>query len=171
MLLTQKLLHLSIVCCIWKDKNLEFKTQFYIFSCFTELYGANARSSFNWKRHWRNLLVLKPELPDFFLTQYTKMGWNIPNCLNVLNGHNIIQMAVEFTFRGPPKFSQIGLFGLIMYHLATLHPNGEFEHHFCSNGAVSTLATANSGLHLVAAFYKLCLVPILQPYPFVHRTT
>jgi hypothetical protein len=37
------------------------------------------------------------------------------------NGHTIYQ---PFHFRGPPKFTQIGIFGLKKYHLATLLPTG-----------------------------------------------
>jgi hypothetical protein len=41
----------------------------------------------------------------------TKLSWYIPN------GHRIYQ---PFAFQGPPKFSQIGIFGMKIYHLATL---------------------------------------------------
>jgi hypothetical protein len=39
--------------------------------------------------------------------------------------YTIFQMAIyiiyqPFPFQGPPKFTQIGIFGSIMYHLATL---------------------------------------------------
>jgi hypothetical protein len=33
------------------------------------------------------------------------------------NGHRIYK---PFPFRGPPKFTQIGIFGLKIYHLASL---------------------------------------------------
>jgi hypothetical protein len=50
--------------------------------------------------------------------QYTKWPNNIPNV------RNIFQMAIEyanlFPFLGPPKFTQIGIFGLKIYHRATL---------------------------------------------------
>jgi hypothetical protein len=36
---------------------------------------------------------------------------------NIPNGHRIYQ---HFTFRGPPKFTQTGIFGLKRNHLATL---------------------------------------------------
>jgi hypothetical protein len=45
----------------------------------------------------------------FFLTQYAKTGKNIPNYHNITNGLNIYQ---DFPFYGPPKFTQIGIFGL-----------------------------------------------------------
>jgi hypothetical protein len=43
---------------------------------------------------------------------YTKCPQNIPN------GHKIFQ---HLPFKGPPKFTQIGIFGLKTNHLATLH--------------------------------------------------
>jgi hypothetical protein len=42
---------------------------------------------------------------------YTKWPYNIPN------GHKNIQ---QLPFKGPPKFTQIGIFGLKTNHLATL---------------------------------------------------
>jgi hypothetical protein len=67
----------------------------------------------------------------FFLVQLTKTVKNIPTdhkmyqmdiiytkrLLNIPNGHKINQL---FTFQGPPKFTQIGIFGLKRNHLATL---------------------------------------------------
>jgi hypothetical protein len=44
-------------------------------------------------------------------TNYTKRPSNIPN------GHKIYQ---HFPFQGPPKFTQTGIFGLKINHLATL---------------------------------------------------
>jgi hypothetical protein len=69
-------------------------------------------------------------LPDMSL-QYTKTGkiYQITNTLpnghkNVPNGGIIFQMAKDynqpFPFQGPPKFTQIRIFGLKIYHLATL---------------------------------------------------
>jgi hypothetical protein len=56
-------------------------------------------------------------------TKYTKRPRNIPQ------GHEIYQRAVKYTkwtqnrytntFQDPPKFSQTGIFGLKIYHLAT----------------------------------------------------
>jgi hypothetical protein len=46
------------------------------------------------------------------------------------NGHKLYQMAVKyykFPFQGPPKFTQIGIFGLNLKHLATLVMGGEIE--------------------------------------------
>jgi hypothetical protein len=72
----------------------------------------------------------------FFLVQLTKAVKNIPNdhkmyqmdirytkwLLNIPNGHKIYQ---HFTFQGPPKFTQIGIFGLKRNHLATLVGGGQ----------------------------------------------
>jgi hypothetical protein len=43
---------------------------------------------------------------------YTKWPKNIPNGLKIYQ---------DFPFRGPPKYTQIGIFGLKIYHLATLY--------------------------------------------------
>jgi hypothetical protein len=47
------------------------------------------------------------------------MAKNIPNVYNMYipNGHKIYQ---PFTFQGPKKITQIGIFGLKIYNLATL---------------------------------------------------
>jgi hypothetical protein len=52
-----------------------------------------------------------PGLPDFSLIQHTKMGGNIPN------DRKISRMATKYTYQplplqDPPKFTQIGIFGL-----------------------------------------------------------
>jgi hypothetical protein len=48
-------------------------------------------------------------------TNYTKWPWILPN------GHKIYQ---HLPFKGPPKFTQVGIFGLKTNHLATLtHKN------------------------------------------------
>jgi hypothetical protein len=69
-------------------------------------------------------------LPDFSLfypngeNTYTKLQ------LNYQNGLKIYQLAVKyskwpwnivptFSFQGPPKFTQVWIFGLKTYHLAT----------------------------------------------------
>jgi hypothetical protein len=48
--------------------------------------------------------------------KYTKLPLHI-----LPNGHRVYQ---PFSFRGPPKFTQIGIFGLKIYHLATLTLSG-----------------------------------------------
>jgi hypothetical protein len=57
--------------------------------------------------------------------QDTKTGKNIPNDHKIY-GCQIDQMAIKYVnafnyIKGPPKFTQIGIFGLKIYHLATLH--------------------------------------------------
>jgi hypothetical protein len=69
----------------------------------------------------------------FFLVQNTKMGENIPNY------HELYQMSIKYNKRpqngpsvhkiyqhlplqGPPKFTQIWIFGLKTNHLAALSP-------------------------------------------------
>jgi hypothetical protein len=49
----------------------------------------------------------------------------LPNAIKYANGRTVFQMAIKihqhFSFQDPPKFSQIGIFGLkIGYHLAAL---------------------------------------------------
>jgi hypothetical protein len=60
----------------------------------------------------------------FFLAKHTKGPCNIPNdrkiyqmAVNIPNSHKIYQYV---PCRGPPKFTQIGIFGMKIYHLATL---------------------------------------------------
>jgi hypothetical protein len=56
-------------------------------------------------------------LPDFSSYNLPKQK-NIPNDhKNIPNGHKIYQ---HFSFQDPPKITQIGIFGLKIYHLATL---------------------------------------------------
>jgi hypothetical protein len=43
---------------------------------------------------------------------------------NIPCGHIIFQ---PLPFPGPPKFTQIGIFGIKIYHLATLLENDRFE--------------------------------------------
>jgi hypothetical protein len=66
---------------------------------------------FSWSKHtkWENI----PNYHKLYLTviTYTKWPYNIPN------GHIIYQ---HYPFQGPPKFTQIGIFGLKINHLATL---------------------------------------------------
>jgi hypothetical protein len=49
--------------------------------------------------------------------KYTKLPHNIPNGLNIPIGLKIYQ---HLPFQVPPTFTQIGIFGLKIYHLATL---------------------------------------------------
>jgi hypothetical protein len=73
----------------------------------------------------------------FLLMQFTKTGKNLPIYYKITKWPKIYQIAIKyarwpysipnghkmyqhFRFRGPPKFSQSGIFGLKMYHLATL---------------------------------------------------
>jgi hypothetical protein len=51
--------------------------------------------------------------------KYTKWPWNIPNGHEICipNGHKIYQ---HLPLQKPPKFTQILIFGLKLYHLATL---------------------------------------------------
>jgi hypothetical protein len=75
---------------------------------------------------------LQSRVARFFLIQTYQIGKNITN------DHKLYQMALNYTkwpynipnghkiyphlpFKGPPKFTQIGIFGLKTNHLATLH--------------------------------------------------
>jgi hypothetical protein len=67
-------------------------------------------------------------LPDYFY----KTPQNIPNGheihkndVSIPNGHEILQ---HFSFQGTPKFTQLGIFGMKIYHLATLVPNLTVTH-------------------------------------------
>jgi predicted secreted protein len=70
-------------------------------------------------------------LPDFSLRNIPKTGGNVQN------NHKIFKMATKYTkwqlnrpkghkiyqhlpLQDPPKFTQIGIFGLKIWHLATL---------------------------------------------------
>jgi hypothetical protein len=70
-------------------------------------------------------IFLGPNIPKW--EKYTKLPQTIPNC------HKLCQMAMKysklsynlkktkhFPFQGPPKFTQIRIFGLKINHLATL---------------------------------------------------
>jgi hypothetical protein len=58
---------------------------------------------------------------------------------NILHGHKICQ---QFPFQGPPKYTQIGIFGSKINHLATL-----FESKINENGkrisGVETIESSN----------------------------
>jgi hypothetical protein len=67
-------------------------------------------------------------LPDFFGTTYQN-GKNIPKwSQNIPNGRKMNQMGTKYTnslhttSQDHPKFTQFGIFGLKIYHLATLSP-------------------------------------------------
>jgi hypothetical protein len=68
-------------------------------------------------------------LPDFSSLNVPKWrkiyqyATNLPNGhkMSVPNGRNIFQMAIKYLYqRFFPKFTQIGIFGPKIYHLATL---------------------------------------------------
>jgi hypothetical protein len=71
-----------------------------------------------------------PDLPDFSLHNIPKWGKIYQIATTLPNGHKIYQMAVvyskwpqkyqPFPFQGLPMFTQIGIFGLKTFHLATL---------------------------------------------------
>jgi hypothetical protein len=90
-----------------------------------------------------------PGLPDFSWSKHTKMGKNIPNyhtlyqtSIKYTNGHKIYQ---HFLFQGPPKFTQIGIFGLKINHLATLlEPKIVFSPIFSDNNNKKFFFTANA---------------------------
>jgi hypothetical protein len=75
--------------------------------------------------------MLNIRVARYFLTQFTKRGKILSNC-KLPNVHKmfkmaavyLFQMAQEYTnlfpFQGPQKFTQIGILGLKIYHLATL---------------------------------------------------
>jgi hypothetical protein len=56
-------------------------------------------------------------------TKYTKWTLNIPN------GHKVYQKATKYTkqfsLQGVPKYSQTGIFGMKIYHLATLESSNK----------------------------------------------
>jgi hypothetical protein len=54
---------------------------------------------------------------------YNKLPHNIPNVQNIPIGRkidNVHKICKCLPLQDPPKFTQIGIFGLKMYHLATL---------------------------------------------------
>jgi hypothetical protein len=76
---------------------------------------------------WSPGRPLHSSVARFLLVQYTKTGENIPN------NHKIYQKATKYTkwpncheiyqllpLQDPPKFTQIGIFGLKIGYLATL---------------------------------------------------
>jgi hypothetical protein len=86
-------------------------------------------------------------LPDFSYIQYTKntkLPLKYQMAINVLNGCNIFQMTIEyinlFHSKAHPKFTQIGIFGMKIYHLATLYLT--IPSNFGDAGAVAAVAAA-----------------------------
>jgi hypothetical protein len=57
-------------------------------------------------------------LPTYICWYYT---WALQN---ISKGHHIFQMTITYTkkelFLGPPKYTKLVIFGLQIYHLATL---------------------------------------------------
>jgi hypothetical protein len=68
--------------------------------------------SVKYTKTWRN--VQKRSQHFQMATQYNKCPLNIPN------GHKIYQY---FPFQGPPKYTQGGIFGMKIFHLASLLPS------------------------------------------------
>jgi hypothetical protein len=67
---------------------------------------------------------LSIRLARYFLVHHTKTRKNIPNehkinqiAVNISNGHEIYQQC---PFQDPPKSTQTGIFGIQIFHLATL---------------------------------------------------
>jgi hypothetical protein len=58
----------------------------------------------------------------FLWIQYSKTGKNKPNYHQYIPNLDINQ---HIPLQGPPKWTQIEIFGLTIYHLATLPPSKE----------------------------------------------
>jgi N-glycosylase/DNA lyase len=75
---------------------------------------------------WEQSFVFKNRALDegcqIFLGTTLQHGKNIPNNhkIPIPNCRKIDQMVTKYTLQEPPKFAQIGTFGLKMCHLATL---------------------------------------------------
>jgi hypothetical protein len=59
--------------------------------------------------------------------KYTKLPQHYQMAIKISNDHKIYQ---HFPYQGPPKFTQIGIFGLKIYLLATLAQTA-FVHKRC----------------------------------------
>jgi hypothetical protein len=80
-----------------------------------------------------------PDLSRHNIPKYTNLPLNYQMAIKWLcyipNGHRISQL---FPFQCPPKVTQIGIFGLKIYHLATLDPGrNELEPKKTFNPSVS----------------------------------
>jgi hypothetical protein len=78
-------------------------------------------------------------------TNYTKWPRIVPT------GHKIFQMVITYTninvpFKGPPKFTKIGIFGLKTNHLATLGLSSDLKRDYAM--AQSWYISFKSGLSL-----------------------
>jgi hypothetical protein len=74
----------------------------------------------------------------------------IPNCQRIFQ---------PFPFRGPPKFTQIGSFGLKMYHLATLFCGTKWSWIICImsviwNACFPKHSTISSAILLIARLFS-----------------
>jgi hypothetical protein len=56
-------------------------------------------------------------------------------------------MYQPFPFQGPPKFSQIGIFGLKIYHLATLNSGTEMDNKICVCETEKNSVTKAKNIH------------------------
>jgi hypothetical protein len=71
--------------------------------------------------HMVTLLDSIPGLPDFSWSKYAKMGTNYTKRPQIIpHGRKILQMVIKFPFCVPIKFTQIGILGFKINHLATL---------------------------------------------------
>jgi hypothetical protein len=123
------------VCRLFKDKQKELSRN----SQVSELKCVNSAFTYVTKPALLPRDYILPGLPDFSWSKHTKMGklyqmatnyTKRPQIIpkfsdNIPNGLKIFQMAIKYTkqfaFQGPPKFTQIGIFGLKINHLAALH--------------------------------------------------
>jgi hypothetical protein len=68
-------------------------------------------------------------------TKYTNWPQNIRNCSKIdQNGHKMYQ---HLSLKDTQKFTRSGIFGLKIYHLATLHFGRVAENHFSCHKALS----------------------------------
>jgi hypothetical protein len=106
-----------------------------------------------------------PGLPDFFLgpkapkqEKYIKWPQTVPNghkiynvTVNITNGHKIYQHC---PFQGPPKYTQIGLFGIKISHLATMSTTLRSTKRELRR---TSITRSPLKLHLVSNFFQIPL--------------
>jgi hypothetical protein len=103
---------------------LILRNSFSVENYLDKFYSTNFEESFTQKNHkykiyLHNLNSTKVQLPDFFFN--IPNGKNIPNTKLLQNIPNCSKIYQHLPWQDPPKFTQIGIFGLKIYNLATLY--------------------------------------------------
>jgi hypothetical protein len=113
----------------------------YIYICISAWGWWNATVSYPTSKD-KDVCTYIPGLPDFSWHNMPKRGKWYHIATTLPNGRKIHELAVlyskwtkifqPFPIQGPPKFTQIGIFSLKIYHLATLLQTQRVTHFYRS---------------------------------------